>query len=503
MISAVMKGDLRYYRILFINCRVPIYRLHCIAVAGASKHFTAEASPCIDIRSHQAKSSTKLLNETVYSTRVSTFIIFVIQCVNNSMYCDFIYFLYCIHHRNCTFPCSACRHRSQITDPRSSLQQQGIETKKASKTESCGKSSEEHCGVRTNKKNWNFQKYVFDINIYKHWVGKQSEPRPLLQRRPANPGGYRISQNLTESQWKKWIENVEPRPGVTWLNSSDHPTSQVPGPGTSQIFPVSTRWIRLTQHRSSLGMDHNDSAGRWLNESMHLYSSLKHCDILWSCDYYLGRVIEWRKHDESWRIQWIKRWIQRIHPRSSRPSAWVSTLQKPLASERFPPSHPLPWRKSARSSWPPARSLCRDLLLFRPDRPRGTWWIWVCCAGSAQASPPRRNGPAYFLQVCAWWLPGCSGASASIEFSGLQTGTCPSLSASRHSAQPPEWQTQTWCPVSPSEPTLWAPPHCTPAVRGLDSEMWTSLALPMVLSHFTMFYPSHLGCALLSTFSVL
>ena len=119
MISAVMKGDLRYYRILFINCRVPIYRLHCIAVAGASKHFTAEASPCIDIRSHQAKSSTKLLNETVYSTRVSTFIIFVIQCVNNSMYCDFIYFLYCFHHRNCTFPCSALQtpipdHRSQI-----------------------------------------------------------------------------------------------------------------------------------------------------------------------------------------------------------------------------------------------------------------------------------------------------------------------------------------------------------------------------------------------------
>ena len=119
-----MKGDLRYYRILFINCRVPIYRLHCIAVAGASKHFTAEASPCIDIRSHQAKSSTKLLNETVYSTRVSTFIIFVIQCVNNSMYCDFIYFLYCIHHRNCTFPCSACRHRSQITDPRSPIPDQ-------------------------------------------------------------------------------------------------------------------------------------------------------------------------------------------------------------------------------------------------------------------------------------------------------------------------------------------------------------------------------------------
>ena len=169
-----MKGDLRYYRILFINCRVPIYRLHCIAVAGASKHFTPEASPCIDIRSHQAKSSTKLLNESIYSTHVSTFIIFVIQCVNNSMYCNFIYFLYCIHHRNCTFPCSACRHRSQITDPRSSLQQQGIETKKASKTESCGKSSEEHCSARTNKKKWNFQKYVFDINIYKHWVGKQS-----------------------------------------------------------------------------------------------------------------------------------------------------------------------------------------------------------------------------------------------------------------------------------------------------------------------------------------
>ena len=143
----------------------------------------------------------------------------------------------------------------------------------------------------------------------KHWVGKQSEPRPLLQRRPANPGGYRshrISQNLTESQWKKWIENVEPRPGVTWLNSSDHPTSQVPGPGTSQIFPVSTRWLRLTQHRSSLGMDHNNSAGRWLNESMHLYSSLKHCDILWSCDYHLGRVIEWRKHDEivrAWNVE--------------------------------------------------------------------------------------------------------------------------------------------------------------------------------------------------------
>lgn len=204
------------------------------------EHFTAEASPCIDIRSHQAKPSTKLLNESIYSTHVSIFIIFVIQCVNNSMYCDFIYFLYCIHHRNCTFPCSACRHRSQITDPRSSLQQQGIETKKASKTESCGKSSEEHCGVRTNKKNWNFQKYVFGINIYiyKHWVGKQSEPRPLLQRRPANPGGYRISQNLTESQWKKWIENVEPRPGVTWLNSSDHPTSQVPGPGSWNISNI-------------------------------------------------------------------------------------------------------------------------------------------------------------------------------------------------------------------------------------------------------------------------
>ena len=140
------------------------------------------------------------------------------------------------------------------------------------------------------------------------------------------------------------------------------------------------------------------------------------------------------------------------------------------------------------------------LVKFEPilhNKPR------VCCEGSARIWPPRRNGPAYFLQVCAWWLPGCSGASASIEFSGLQTGTCPSLSASRHSAQPPEWQTQTWCPGSPSEPTLWAPPHCTPAVRGLDSEMWTSLALPMVLSHFTMFYPSHLGCALLSTFSVL
>ena len=38
---------------------------------------------------------------------------------------------------------------------------------------------------------------------------------------------------------------------------------------------------------------------------------------------------------------------------------------------------------------------------------------WVCCEGSARIWPPRRNGPAYFLQVCAWWLPGCSGASAS------------------------------------------------------------------------------------------
>lgn len=238
MISAVMKGDLRYYRI-FINCRVPIYRLHCIAVAGASKHFTAEASPCIDIRSHQAKSSTKLLNETVYSTRVSTFIIFVIQCVNNSMYCDFIYFLYCIHHRNCTFPCSACRHRSQITDPRSSLQQQGIETKKASKTESCGKPSEEHCGVRTNKKNWNFQKYVFDINIYKHWVGKQSEPRPLLQRRPANPGGYRISQNLTESH-RISVEEMDRKCGAkAWCHLTEQLWSpHFPGPGSWNISNI-------------------------------------------------------------------------------------------------------------------------------------------------------------------------------------------------------------------------------------------------------------------------
>ena len=57
-----------------------------------------------------------------------------------------------------------------------------------------------------------------------------------------------------------------------------------------------------------------------------------------------------------------------------RPSAWVSTLQKPLASERFPPSRPRPWRRSARSSWLPSRQPCRAALLYRQDRPRGTCW---------------------------------------------------------------------------------------------------------------------------------
>ena len=100
----------------------PICRLYCIAVAGASKHFTPRVSPCIEIRSHQAKSSRKLLNESVYSTRVSTlstlyftififFIIYIIytickQCTSN-FYIVFITDF-------CPCPCSARRHRSQI-----------------------------------------------------------------------------------------------------------------------------------------------------------------------------------------------------------------------------------------------------------------------------------------------------------------------------------------------------------------------------------------------------
>lgn len=213
------------------------------------EHFTAEASPCIDIRSHQAKPSTKLLNESIYSTHVSIFIIFVIQCVNNSMYCDFIYFLYCIHHRNCTFPRSACRHRSQIKPAAT-----GHRNKESLENGKLRQVIGRALWCANEQKKLKFPEKCLwhkHIYIYKHWVGKQSEPRPLLQRRPANPGGYRISQNLTESQWKKWIENVEPRPGVTWLNSSDHPTSQVPGPGSWNISNIPCQH-KMTQIDSAL-----------------------------------------------------------------------------------------------------------------------------------------------------------------------------------------------------------------------------------------------------------
>ena len=92
----------------------------------------------------------------------------------------------------------------------------------------------------------------------------------------------------------------------------------------------------------------------------------------------------------------------RDESRESTPAAPGLRLGFPrFASERFPPIHSR--GAKAPGVWPPARSLCRDLLLFRPDRPRGTNLGLLCSRLKLYKYMFRRIGV--------------------IEFSGLQTGT--------------------------------------------------------------------------------
>ena len=105
-----------------------------------------------------------------------------------------------------------------------------------------------------------------------------------------------------------WSHGHQVSPG--WLNSSDHPTSQVPGPGTCRRCPVSTRWLRLIQHRSAwLSMIITiQLEGEWMNPCIFTY----HGSIVISCGHVSVTLVVslsgWNMMNlDAWNLEILKR----------------------------------------------------------------------------------------------------------------------------------------------------------------------------------------------------
>ena len=107
------------------------------------------------------------------------------------------------------------------TNPRSSLQQHGIETKKASKTESCGKSSEGHCGVQKTEAPMSHKNpekntiHIFDINFGWGHNPNRGHYSNAVQQILANIESHRVSVDDLD---RKCIGAMATRStGVTWV----------------------------------------------------------------------------------------------------------------------------------------------------------------------------------------------------------------------------------------------------------------------------------------------
>ena len=107
-----------------------------------------------------------------------------------------------------------------------------------------------------------------------------------------------------------WSHGQQVSPG--WLNSSDHPTSQVPGPGTSRRFPGSTRWLRLIQHHSAwFSMIHKNQFSwkviEWIHASLLITDELGylcgHVTII-----LIVSLIGWNMMNlDAWNLEILKR----------------------------------------------------------------------------------------------------------------------------------------------------------------------------------------------------
>ena len=118
-----------------------------------------------------------------------------------------------------------------------------------------------------------------------------------------------------------WSHGQQVSPG--WLNSSDHPTSQVPGPGTSRRFPVSTRWLRLIQHHSAwFSMIHKNQFSWKVIEWIH--ASLLITEALW---YLCGHVtIILIVSLSGWNMMNLDVWnLEALKPRGHSWLPWYST----------------------------------------------------------------------------------------------------------------------------------------------------------------------------------
>jgi hypothetical protein len=236
----------------------------------------------------------------------------------------FYIFLYCV-----VFATDFCSHFLLVdTDPRSSLQQQGIETKKASQTESCRKSqvigramwcaeniSTDGSAKFENENSRNMSTWTFG--------GKTIQTEATTP----SPSSMSCQKKLNaESQCKKC-----PFPGLSPGGSRRCPDSTVIFCDVTIILVLSLgHWVHETGRVVETPREFMTTAV-WHSQHFiaHLTPWWSVPRILWTamaCIYGHDRCIEAasnmsREADEkSWRIPWIKRWIQRTHPRTQFPA---------------------------------------------------------------------------------------------------------------------------------------------------------------------------------------
>ena len=402
---------------------------------------------------------------------------------------------------------------------------------------------------------------------HKHWVGKQSEPRrsntfqQILANESHRISGKKWIENVEPRppgcHLGDWTALITPLPrsrvlehlkyslsaqdDSDWLSivhrSAWFITIQLAGDWTHALLITETLWYLVVMWLSSRSchwveetwwnwtrlkcwspQDINDYSGIALATCHGTFDSLMECPqnllnctamaCIYGHDRFIGaesKMSREARDEESWRIQWIKRWIQRIHPRTQLPafglgfqalkassindlSSWPS---RPVAQKRqvLMAARKVAW--SFRSSIS-ARSIHGHLLNLG---------LFIRIGSNFSTSPKRTVLFPTSFRLIALRIVRRIGGSRIFSSSNKNL--------SLTFRNPPFFTTSPMADTNlvPNF-SLWAHSVSSSTLQHSCSSGTGQRDVNLAcIAHgaftCTMFYPSHLGCALLSTVYVL